>query len=552
MVTAPDRLPSTGPAHAGDSPPFGNTSLVSWIGRVSGPLLALAVYGLTDPSLFDAASQQDLSAAARATAAIGALMAVWWMTEALPLPVTSLLPVVLFPLTGVLSIDESASPYANKYVFLFLGGFLVARAVERWNLHRRIALLTVSAAGPRPRWLIAGFMVATGVLSMWISNTASTVMMLPIGMSLVTLMRARMADAPAGSRDAENFATAMMLGIAYSASIGGTGTLIGTPTNALLAGFADDQGITIGFGRWMLFALPLSIAILVAAWLLLTFVAFPVGGGSIPGGRGLIRDELRTLGRMSRGEVTVLVVFVLTALAWVMREPVMELDWLVARLPVLSRLSDTTIALIAAISLFLIPIDVRRGVFALDWETARSIPWGVLLLFGGGFSLAHAVTVSGLAEWIGGQVSLLEGAPLWLLILAVTTMVVFLTELTSNTPTAAAFLPILYSVALGLDIDPLLLLAPATIAASMAFMLPVATPPNAIVFGSGCISIGQMVKAGVLLNLLGIGLIVAWMIVFGAGFIGGGNPYRSSNLSQPDASFRFLFAAFPRQAEGRR
>ena len=485
----------------------------TWMGLGFGPLLALLIFWLGSPQSPVIDPGNLLSPEARATAAIGGLMAVWWMTEAVPLPVTSLLPIVLFPLAGVLTVESATAPYASKFVFLFLGGFLVARAVERWNLHRRIALLTVFAAGTDPRRLIAGFMVATGLISMWISNTAATVMMLPIGLSLVRLLQPRLNLAGGTVRDGKHFASAMMLGIAYAASIGGTATLVGTPTNLFLAGFAADRGITIGFGRWMLFATPLSAALLFSAWFLLSCVVLPIRMTQSLGGRDLILDELRKLGRLSRGEMIAAVVFIATALLWIFREPLTESAWLVARLPALSQLDDTVIAMLAAISLFFIPVDWRRGTFALDWDTAATIPWGVLLLFGGGFSLAHAVSESGLAEWLGSHIAYLSDAPSWLLVLVVTTMLVFLTEMTSNTPTVAAFMPILHVVALQLKIDPLLLMVPATISASMAFMLPVATPPNAIVFGSGYVTIGEMARSGFALNLASIVLIVSWTML---------------------------------------
>jgi sodium-dependent dicarboxylate transporter 2/3/5 len=311
----------------------------------------------------------------------------------------------------------------------------------------------------------------------------------------------------------------MMLGIAYSASIGGLATLVGTPTNLFLAGFTADHGIELSFGRWMLFATPLAVVLLFLAWILLTRLVFPIRVREIPGGRSLISRELAEMGPMSRGEWVVLCVFALTAAAWVVREPLTNWEWLVATLPVVGKLDDTIIALIGAVVLFLIPIDAKRGKFALDWDSAVKIPWGVLLLFGGGFCLAEAVKDSGLAQWIGEAVSRLELSPLLLTIL-VTALVVFLTELTSNTPTAATFLPILFGVAQGMQIDPMLLLVPATVAATCAFMLPVATPPNAIVFGSGHIEIRSMAKAGVWLNLVSILLIVAWTWLFGTRVFG--------------------------------
>ncbi len=491
-----------------------NTSLlVARCGRIAGPLFAVSVY-------LYLGSLESITPEAAKTAAIATLMAMWWMTEAIPLPVTSLLPLVLFPLSGVLELDEAAPSYSNKFVFLFLGGFLIARAVEKWNLHRRIALLTVFVVGTQPTRLIAGFMLATAGLSMWISNTASTVMMLPIGLSLVTLLSEQLQQADdRRDRSGKNFATCMMLGIAYSASIGGLATLVGTPTNLFLAGFADEKQIAIGFGRWMLFATPLAVVLLVSTWLLLTRVVFPIRVKNLKGSHSLIEAELAKLGSMSRGEWTVLVVFAMTATAWVLREPLTSWRWLVELVPPIAKLDDTIIAMIGMISLFLIPVNFRKGEAALDWDTAVNIPWGVLLLFGGGFCLAEAFTDSGLAEWIGTRVEVLELSTFSLMV-AVVVMVVFLTELTSNTPTVATFLPILFGVAQSSEIDPMLLLVPATLAATCAFMLPVATPPNAIVFGSGHIEIRSMVKAGMWLNLLSIVLISLWMWLVGSRVFG--------------------------------
>ena len=491
-----------------------NTSqFVALCGRIAGPLLALLLYVYLS-------SLDSLTVEAAKTAAIATLMAIWWMTEAVPLPVTSLLPLILFPLLNVLALEDAAPSYANKFIFLFMGGFMIARAVEKWNLHRRIALLTVFVVGTQPTRLIAGFMIATAGLSMWISNTASTVMMLPIGMSLVTLLSEQLQQAEDRSgHTGKNFATCMMLGIAYSASIGGLATLVGTPTNLFLAGFASDNDIAIGFGRWMLFASPLAAVLLVLTWVILTRFVFPIRVKTLEGGRTLIAAELAKMGRVSRGEWTVLVVFAMTAFAWVIREPLTNSTWLVERVPPIGKLDDTIIALIGMMALFLIPVNFRKGEAALDWETAVNIPWGVLLLFGGGFCLAKAVSDSGLAAWIGTRVEVLDLSTFGLMI-AVVAMVIFLTELTSNTPTAATFLPILYGVAVSMGVSPMLLLVPATLAATCAFMLPVATPPNAIVFGSGHIEIRSMVKAGLWLNLLSIALISLWMWLVGSQVFG--------------------------------
>ena len=480
--------------------------LAAWIGRIAGPVLAALVYILL--SALDNAP----TPAGCATAAVATLMAAWWMTEALPLPVTSLLPIILFPLTGVRSMEDAAAPYANKFIFLFMGGFMLALAMEKWNLHRRIALLTVLLVGTRPNRLVAGFMLATALLSMWISNTATTVMMLPIGMSLVTLLQSRLGSLEAGgsaesSTVGVNFAVCLMLGTAYGASIGGVGTIIGSPPNTFFVGYMSEQGYEIGFAQWMLMAAPLVVIFLVIAWLLLTRVVFPIRVQDLPGGRALIRQELAKLGPVSGGEKIVLVVFALTAVAWVVRGPLAKWDWLVEQLPVVAKLNDPLIAIIASVCLFAIPVNIRRNEFVLDWPTAVKLPWGVLLLFGGGLSLAGAISSSALAQWIGSHFEALGGMPLWVIIVCVTALIIFLTEITSNLATATALLPILFGIATSLEVDPLLVLTPVAFAASCAFMLPVATPPNAIVFGSGQVRISQMVKAGLWLNLVGVALI---------------------------------------------
>lgn len=487
-----------------NAPPSLSALAFHWGARLAGPILAGLVYVLL------ARLAPELSQAGRATGAIGTLMAVWWMTEALPLPITSLLPLVLFPLCGALSIDKTAESYANKYTFLYMGGFMVALAVEKWNLHRRIALVTVLAVGTSPPRLIGGFMLATAFLSMWMSNTATAVLMLPIGLSLVRLLAEQLKSSPeenAGRQPpAEAFAVCMMLGIAYASSLGGVATLIGTPTNLVMAGFAKDRGINVGFGSWMAVALPVAAIYLVVSWFLLTRIVFPIRLTALPGGRELIRAELDKLGWLSRGEAIVLTVFSLTAIAWLAREPLAKWEWLVERVPLVGNIDDTMIVLVAVFALFVLPVDWRKGIFALDWPTAEKLPWGVLILFGGGLALATAVQSSGLAKWIGEQAAQEWLTPLALVIL-VTAAIIFLTELTSNTATLTTFLPVLYGVALELKVDPLLLFLPATLGASCAFMLPAGTPPNAIVFGTGHVSIRQMCRAGWWLNLFGIVLI---------------------------------------------
>ena len=483
----------------------GPGALRLWSGRIGGPLLALAVYAALP-------AEPELPQAARATAAVGVLMAVLWMSEALPLAVTALLPIVLFPVVGVAGIKEATAPFASDVIFLFLGGFMLALAMERWGLHRRIALRIVAFAGTRATRLTLGFMAATAFLSMWVSNTAATMVMLPIGRSIVEL-----SFGPAGSSTrageggashGREFATGLSLAIAYAASIGSLSTLIGTPPNLLLRGYLSRAfQLELGFGQWMLFGLPLSVVLLGVTWLLLTRVLHPMGSTEIPGGRPLIRRELEGLGPMSRGERTVAAVFAGTALAWILREPLAGVEALVRAAPWVARLTDAGIAVTAVVLLFAIPVTRRRGEAALDWETARKLPWDVLLLFGGGLSLAAAVQSTGLADSIGEAVAALRTLPLPLLVGAVVAVVILLTELTSNTATAATFLPLLGGVAVATGIAPTQLTVPAALAATCAFMLPVATPPNAIVFGSGYVTLGQMARAGILLNLVAAVLI---------------------------------------------
>jgi len=434
--------------------------------------------------------------AAWRVAAVAALMAVWWITEALPIPITGLVPMVLFPPLGIGGIGDAAAPYADPLIFLFLGGFVLALGLERWNLHRRIALTIVGHVGTRPASLVGGFMLATAFLSMWVSNTATAVMMLPIGLSVIGLLH----TGP-GKATPDGFASALLLGIAYGASVGGLATLIGTPPNALLAAFMSRNfGVEIGFARWMLIGLPVTAVLLATSWLILTRVAFRLSREAIGGSSGLIREELAALGRPSGPEIRVGAVFLLTAALWIFR-PLFG--------SVVPGLSDTGIALAAAVLLFVIPAGVAGGGALMDWKTAQRLPWGVLLLFGGGLSLASGIAKSGLAAWIGTALAGLAGWPILLVVIVVTAGVIFLTEITSNTATAAAFLPLAAAVAPAIGVDPFVLTIPVALAASCAFMLPVATPPNAIVYGSGHLTVPQMARAGFLLNVAGTLVIVA-------------------------------------------
>lgn len=485
---------------------------MNWLARAGGLLAALLVWLLLGTA-------EALTADARWVAAIATLMAVWWMTEAVPLPLTSLLPIVLVPIFTVRTVAETTTAYANPIVFLFLGGFLIAIAMEKWQLHRRIALLTIARVGCRPRQIVLGLMLATGFLSMWVSNTATTLMMLPIGVSVLTLVSQR-SGAGTAAADLHRFGTCLTLAIAWSATMGGLGTLLGSPPNAIVAGYAAGQlGRPIGFLDWMLLGVPLAFSFIFIAWWLMTRVLYRVELREIPGGEEMIRDELARLGPLSQGEKVVITVFGSAAFLWIVPALLASIPGIASRAGWLGRLDDTAIAIGAGIALFIIPARGRE--MALQWKDAESgLPWGVLLLFGGGLSLAAAVAATGLDEWLGQQVRGLDALPVVLLVAAITTMVLLLTEITSNTATAATFIPVLGGVALAIGADPMTLLVPAALAATCAFMLPVGTPPNAIAFSTGRVTIAQMARGGVVLNLVGIVLITAACFVLGRSALG--------------------------------
>jgi len=457
----------------------------------------------------------DLPYAPRMAAAVIALMAVWWMTLALPIPVTSLVPIIAFPLLGIMSTSQVVLNYANRNIFLFLGGFIIALALEKWNVHRRIALWMMARLGGSPGGLVLGILLIAAILSMWISNTATAMMMLPIGMAVVSQV---------GKDDQtliRRFAPALMLAIAYGASVGGIATPIGTPPNIEFLGqfeqrFPDAPAIT--FFDWLKTFLPLTVILLPIIWLVLTRLMFRCGKSSISA-RHVLREQYRRLGRLRSPEVRVLIVFFLTALLWVFRNNITIGSFTVpgwsSLFPHPKMLHDATVAIGMAILLFILPSgDAKRRGQLMDWETALRVPWGILLLFGGGFAVAGAFFQTGLAQILGEALRpLLEGAGIWVMILMVCLFVTFLTELTSNTATAATLIPIMTATALAVGINPLMLMIPTTISASCAFMLPVATPPNAIIFGSGKVSMGQMVRTGLVLNVL-IAVIVSIYLRF--------------------------------------
>ena len=462
------------------------------LGRLLGPAVFVLMILVAD-------GQDAMPPEAWRAAAVGLWMAIWWATEAIPVPATALLPLVLFDPLGVATLREAAAPYANPTIFLFMGGFIMALALERWNLHRRIALAVIDRVGTDGRRLIGGFMLVCAVLSMWMTNTSTTMMLLPIVFSVATVIRDNVEGL--SEESSNNFEIAILLGLAYSASIGGLATLIGTPPNALLMGFmAENYGIEISFARWMLVGIPVSLVMLPIAWIALTRFLFPV---DIPATEAVrkhlhrLRDEL---GPMSAAEKRVAVIFVLLVLSWMFRKPVSEAL-------ALTGISDAGIVLTAALLLFVLPSSDRQQPRLMVWEDLARLPWGVLILFGGGLSLAAVVSDSGLALWLGQQLAPLNAWGTFVLVLASVALVIFLTELTSNLATTATLLPVMGAIAIQAGVPPIVLTVPITIAASCAFMLPVATPPNAIVFSTGAISIPQMAKAGIVLNLIGIAIV---------------------------------------------
>ena len=471
--------------------------------RSQGVGLVLGVVAFV--ALLLAPAPEGLSAAGWRTTAVVALIAVWWVTEAIPLSATALLPLALFPLLDVMPIKETAFPYANPIIFLMLGGFIIALGMQRWGLHRRIALNLVALVGARPANVVGGFMLAAGLVSMWVFNTTTTVMMVPIALSVIEFVAQGAGDNPERRAMSERFATVLMIAIAYAATIGGMGTLIGTAPNAVLAGFmSETYGITVSFGEWMLVGVPTVAIMLPLTWLVLTRIAFPLRMPAVPGQAEMIADQLAALGPMSRGERTVAAIVAATAFLWVFR-PVVERATGID-------LNDTSIAFLGALAMFVVPVEPRKAIFVLSGEWAAKLPWGVVVLFGGGLSLAAGIKGSGLADWIGGEAGGLSDLPTLLVIFAVVVLMILLTELTSNTATTATFLPIVAAIAIGIGENPLLLVFPTVLAASCAFMMPVATPPNAVVFASGHIRIAQLIRGGVLANL--IGLCVTMVITY--------------------------------------
>lgn len=466
------------------------------IGLLLGPLLFFLVLFFLAPA--------SMPREAAAVLASTIWIATWWITEAIPIPATALLPIILFPITGAVE-GAVTGAYADNTIFLFLGGFFIAIAMEKWNLHRRIALNIILLVGTSTQRIILGFMVATGFLSMWISNTATAMMMMPIGLAIIAHANESLNLHPSKRT---NFGKATMLGIAYAASIGGVGTLIGTPPNTIFVGVVKKlYDIDISFATWMLFGVPLAAILLILVWFYLVKIAFPMKDmKELPGGKAIIQKQKVELGKITFEEKLVLTVFTFTAFAWITRTfiPITIIQ---------ERLDDTMIAIFAAVVLFLLPSKKVKEGKLLTWIDAKEIPWGTLLLFGGGLAIADGFRQSGLALWIGEQLTVFKAMNLIIVLLIVVTLVLFLTEITSNTATATMMFPIMASFAAAIGVHPYGLMIAAGVAASCAFMLPVATPPNAVVFGSGYLKITDMIKAGFWINMACI-IIIPAMIYF--------------------------------------
>lgn len=497
--------------------------IAHWTGLALGPLLGVMAYLIT-------AAAPGLTTDARRVIALAVLMATWWLTEALPVSVTALLPVALLPLMGVANVKQACAPYADDILFLFMGGFILGEAIRASGLHRRAALMTILAVGATPGRMVGGMMLATAVISMWVSNTATTIMMLPIGVSIVSLVEARSRQASGSGAISDwtpaavsHFGIALVLGIAYAASIAGMATPVGTPPNLIMLNFAENSlGRGIGFREWMMIGLPLVTILLPIAWLVLTRVLHPVRAREVPGGREFIREELHRLGRLSRAEWVTLGVFVCTAAAWIGREPLARAAGLVRTRPdgrSELMLTDAGIAIIAAIVLFLIPIRLRPREAVVKWREAERLPWGILLLFGGGLSLAKAMETTGVDKYLGSLFGGLEGMPLLLMLLVLVASVTIIGELASNAAVVTALMPVLAAAAPAMGMAPIPLMLAATLGSSCGYMLPVATPPNALAFSTGRVTQPQMIRAGALLDVIGI-VMVSIAVYFGAGLIG--------------------------------
>ena len=481
---------------------------------IAGPIVALLVYWWLPDAYIDVeGARRDFAPHSKAVIAILAWMAIWWFLEAVHVAVTGLLPLVLFPLFSILEIHATAAAYASNVIFLLLGGFIIGLSMQRWGLDKRVALMILARVGDRPGRLVLGFMLISGVLSAFISNTATTAMMLPIAVNVVALLEQQHGE----GADTHKFALCVMLGIAYAASLGGITTIIGTAPNAFAAAYLEDAlGREIGFADWSFVALPVTAAMLPLTWLLLTRVIYRLPTTPIARSREMLEQELRALPPVARGGWITLFVFALTVLLCMTRPLLQDLEITRAAgvIKPLAGLSDAGIAMLAAVLLFVLPAGGRR--FTMDWDTAKRLPWEIVLLFGGGVALARAIKANGVDAIFGAQAAVLAGLPEFVIVAAVVALVVFLTEFTSNTATTTALVPIFAALAAALGMDPVTVVLATAMAASCAFMMPVATPPNAIVFGSGYVRIHEMIKAGVFLNLVVIP-IIALIVYFWIG-----------------------------------
>lgn len=459
---------------------------------IAGPLSCLLILMLVDA--------QSISPHATKVLALAAWMIIWWITEAAPIPVTALLPMIYFPFSGVMKISEAAAPYGNQIVFLFMGGFLIALALEKHRLHERIALNLIRITGTSGNGIIIGFTIATGFLSMWISNTATAMMMLPIGVSVVNLLKSTSNNTEKLTVGERNFSIALMLLIAYAANIGGIATIIGTPPNVVFAGLLDQfYHQKLDFGKWMLVGFPLAVTLLVSAYIIVVVILFPNKIKKIQGSDEMIQNRLRELGRIRKEEMTVIAIFSVTCLLWIFQQP---LNILLES----EMLNDTNVAMLGGVLMFIVPYDLKNPKFLLEWDDTKKMAWGILILFGGGLCLAKGLSDAQIIQLVGAKIAAQSSSAVWLLIGLITASV-FITELMSNVALVQIFIPVVFGIAASTGINPIILAMPVTIGASMAFMFPVATPPNAIVFSSGYLKVKDMMKAGILLNIVSILII---------------------------------------------
>lgn len=479
---------------SGEQPPK-PYSRAQMVGLILGPALFILTMLFFQP--------EGLSPEGKAVLAATLWIATWWITEAIPIPATSLLPLILIPVTGAMDGADVASAYGNDIIFLFLGGFFIATAMEKWDLHKRIALFIISVIGTSIQRILLGFMAATGFISMWVSNTAAVMMMVPMGLAIIAQV-ANVLKGDPGEKELPKFEKSLIFGIGYAGTIGGLGTLIGTPPNIILAGQLDQLfGVKLSFGTWMLFAVPVVVFMIFFTWIYLSKIAFKTSIKHLPGGKELIQNERGKLGKISYEEKMVGAVFLFAAFMWISR----DFLWTEGGIVEIPGISDGMIAVLAAILLFSIPARAESRI--LSWKDSRDIPWGVLLLFGGGLAIAAGFTQTGLSDWLGKQLTVLDGLHLLIIISAATLLIMMLTEITSNTATATMILPVVAALAVALNIHPFALMIPCAMASNCAFMLPVGTPPNAIIFGTGKLKIIEMVKSGFWVNIVGTIIIIA-------------------------------------------